>query len=476
MGPAPAGIRRLAGFGVDLLDRAPRALSIVNDPSQHRVIQACASALKEVLPQAGDRLVHEDLHFDNILAPRLGDQREPWLAIDPNPVAGDPGFALLAALPNRWEEAIATGDVPRAIRRRFDLITEIVGLDRPRAAKWTLARILQNALWDVEHDDTMWHTEADRAIAHTCWTPDSYVRVDRVSARENCHTDYVADGHIRHRWEDWTWDETVFEGTATHYRQGRKPYSSTLAEALALHLFLDGRGRLLDVGCGPGTVAVLLAHLFESVIGLDPDPGMLREAQRAAAEEQMAHTSWIQMRAEDLPGTLGTFRVICFAQSFHWMDRPRVASAVRKMLDPNGAVIQIDLWHTNPPGQELSSGPYPPVPEAAIDELRRAWLGPDRRAGQGFRNTSPDGEDEVFQAAGFAPEELVIVPDDRVLERSAEDVVAWVLSTSSTAPHLFEDRLDDFIRDLRSLLFEVSPQGHFTVALSDNRLRIRRPR
>jgi hypothetical protein len=82
----------------------------------------------------------------------------------------------------------------------------------------------------------------------------------------------------------------------------------------------------------------------------------------------------------------------------------------------------------------------------------------------------------VFQAAGFAPEELVIVPDDRVLERSAEDVEAWVLSTSSTAPHLFGDRLDDFIRDLRSLLFEVSPQGHFTLALSDNRLRIRRRR
>jgi hypothetical protein len=35
------------------------------------------------------------------------------------------------------------------------------------------------------------------------------------------------------------------------------------------------------------------------------------------------------MRAEDLPGALGTFRLISFAQSFHWMDRSRVASAVR---------------------------------------------------------------------------------------------------------------------------------------------------
>lgn len=157
------------------------------------------------------------------------------------------------------------------------------------------------------------------------------------------------------------------------------------------------------------------------------------------------------------------------------MDRPRVASAVRELLDANGAVVQVDLWHTSPPNQVLPSGPYPPIPEAAIDELRRRWLGPDRRAGQGFRNTSPGGEDAVFQAAGFAPEELVTVPDNRVLERSVDDVVAWVLSTSSTAPHLFGDRLDDFVEELRSLLLDMSPEGRFRVALSDNRLRIRRP-
>jgi SAM-dependent methyltransferase len=285
----------------------------------------------------------------------------------------------------------------------------------------------------------------------------------------------MVEGQTPHRWEDWSWDDTVFEGTAAYYRQGRKPYAPALADALAGHLHLDGRGRLLDVGCGPGTDALHFAHFFESVIGLDPDPGMLTEARRAGAEEQITNTSWVKMRAEDLPGSLGTFRGISFAQSFHWMDRPRVASTVREMLGPNGLVVQVDLWHTNPPNQVLPSGPYPPIPEVAIDELRRRWLGPDRRAGQGFRNTSPDGEDEVFQAAGFAPEELVVVPDDRVLERSVEDVVAWVLSTSSTAPHLFGDRVDDFIRDLRSLLLNVSPNGRFSAALSDNRLRIRRP-
>ena len=282
-----------------------------------------------------------------------------------------------------------------------------------------------------------------------------------------------ADQTDRHGWEDWTWDETLFEGTAGHYRKGRKPYAPALADALARHLRLDGRGRLLDVGCGPGSVTLCFAHLFENVVGLDADPGMIAEAERAAIEQGVTNASWVRMRAEELPRTFGTFQVVTFAQSFHWMDRPRVATAVRGMLEPGDAVVHVELWHHSPAGQERS-GPHPPVPEAAIDALRIRWLGPDRRAGQGYRNTSPDRENEVFSAAGFAPEEIVVVPDDRILERSVDQVVAWVLSTSSTAPHLFGDHLADFEHDLRALLFDASPEGRFSVPLSDNRLRIRR--
>jgi hypothetical protein len=49
---------------------------------------------------------------------------------------------------------VATGDVARAVLRRFDLLTEVLGLDRQRATGWTLSRVLQNALWDIEDGET----------------------------------------------------------------------------------------------------------------------------------------------------------------------------------------------------------------------------------------------------------------------------------------------------------------------------------
>ncbi len=90
-----------------------------------------------------------------MLAPTAPDPRTSWLAIDPKPLAGDPGFELLPALGNRWSDLAATGDLPRALRHRFDLLTDRLALDRPRAVRWTLARVLQNVLWDIADGESV---------------------------------------------------------------------------------------------------------------------------------------------------------------------------------------------------------------------------------------------------------------------------------------------------------------------------------
>ena len=133
----------------------------------------------------------------------------------------------------------------------------------------------------------------------------------------------------------WEWDETLFAGAAAYYEFGRLPYAPGLADALADALGLNGSGRLLDLGCGPGTVALKVARLFEEVVGLDADHEMLLEAERLAAQRGVRNARWVQMRAESLPGGLGQFRVITFAPAPSRTSRTprRFASAT-----PHGAM------------------------------------------------------------------------------------------------------------------------------------------
>ncbi|MFJ6071125.1 class I SAM-dependent methyltransferase [Streptomyces sp. NPDC093065] len=260
----------------------------------------------------------------------------------------------------------------------------------------------------------------------------------------------------------WEWDETLFSGAAAFYRRGRLPYAPGLADVLAEVLHLDGRGRLIDLGCGPGTVALRLVGHFGEVVGVDPDAGMLAEAARGAAElEVTGKVRWVRARAEELPAGLGDFDVATLAQSFHWMDRERVAAAVRGMLRPGGVLVHIsDLKGESRPTDGL---PCPPVPHAAVDALVRRYLGPVRRAGRGLlpRGT-PTGEAAVLTGAGFAGPYRHVVPGGQAMVRTRDDVVAGVFSMSFSAPHLFGARLDAFETELRRLLREVSPSGRFS--------------
>ncbi|MEU3599693.1 aminoglycoside phosphotransferase family protein [Streptomyces sp. NPDC006798] len=144
--PAPAGLRRLSDIAAAMVADTPGAVPALRDPAERKLVERCASAVAELMGEAGDRLLHWDLHSGNVLA----GAREPWLAIDPEPLAGDPGFDLLPGLDDRWAAIAASGDPAGAVLRRFDRLTEAIGADRRRAVGWTLGRVLQNALWDVE--------------------------------------------------------------------------------------------------------------------------------------------------------------------------------------------------------------------------------------------------------------------------------------------------------------------------------------
>ncbi|QSB12754.1 hypothetical protein JQS43_13740 [Natronosporangium hydrolyticum] len=148
--PAPAGLRRLDELAADLLPRAQASAPRLTEPADQRLWQTAISTLAQLLPVRQHQLLHWDLHYGNVLA----GQREPWLAIDPKPLAGEPGFELLPALRNRWSELLVQGGPVAGVRGRFDLLVEAAGLDRHRAAGWTLARILEDTCWQLESGTT----------------------------------------------------------------------------------------------------------------------------------------------------------------------------------------------------------------------------------------------------------------------------------------------------------------------------------
>ena len=265
----------------------------------------------------------------------------------------------------------------------------------------------------------------------------------------------------------WEWDPSLYAGSAAYYVQGRVSYPQELVDALAAELALDGSGRLLDVGCGPGSLTLLLAPLFEQATGLDADAPMLAEAARHAEAGGITNVDWMNGRAEDLPPDLGPFRAVTLAQSFHWMDRALVARLLHRALAPDGALVHVHATTH----QGVDGGlplPHPRPPRREIGDLVKRFLGPRRRAGQGSLPEASTSETErghleaeVYRAAGFTDPTRIEVPG-RVVVRSADDVVASVFSLSSAAPHLFGQQADEFEAALRDLLAEASPDGRFS--------------
>jgi streptomycin 6-kinase len=147
---APPGILGLAEVAAKMVADAVEAATKFDDPAHGRVLRYWADATADVAGEAGARLLHWDLHFENVLAA----EREPWLAIDPKPLLGDPAFDILPALVNRWDEVLASGDPVQAVRRRYDLMVDELVLEPERALAWTYARLLQNGIWQAEDGDT----------------------------------------------------------------------------------------------------------------------------------------------------------------------------------------------------------------------------------------------------------------------------------------------------------------------------------
>ena len=135
-----------------------------DSPAPHRLIAQASSLAADLAsdPRTDGVLLHGDLHYFNVLS----SQREPWLAIDPKPISGDPCYEVAPLLWNRWDEAVATGDVRNAVRARMFRVIDATGLDPDRVRDTVIVREIVNVLWALQDspsptaDDREWITRS----------------------------------------------------------------------------------------------------------------------------------------------------------------------------------------------------------------------------------------------------------------------------------------------------------------------------
>jgi streptomycin 6-kinase len=117
-----------------------------------RMVDKAVGQLSELLaaPPA-PVLIHGDFHHFNVLRA----EREPWLAIDPKGVASEPAFEVGPLLYNPMPQVFAWPDLPRVTRRRLDLLTERLGLDRQRVISCALVAAVLSVCWSIEGGDDL---------------------------------------------------------------------------------------------------------------------------------------------------------------------------------------------------------------------------------------------------------------------------------------------------------------------------------
>ena len=249
-----------------------------------------------------------------------------------------------------------------------------------------------------------------------------------------------------------------YRSTVPFYVKYRPRYPPELLDRVADVLALDGRGRLLDLGCGPGTVAIALAARFEEVVGLDPEPAMLEAARREAATSGVSVTLVLGTDG-DLGPHLGRFRVVTLGRSFHWMDEARTLTVLDPMVVAEGGVVLLRMFN-------------PDVPENA---WRARWTAVRRRYSAKARPLRAEGTGGEASLRDSAFSAITRLSHRWSRRLPIDDLVGRALAMSSTSPAALGERRRVFEADLRRALAPDAVDGFVEEVLNAEALVARRP-
>lgn len=252
-----------------------------------------------------------------------------------------------------------------------------------------------------------------------------------------------------------------FRSAAPYYLDGRPPYAALLVRRVAELCALSRAHAVLDLGCGPGQLAVAFAPLAGSATAVDPEPEMLRLAAENAARAGV-EVRLIQGSSFDLDLQLGPFHLVTIGRAFHWMDRARTLEQLDRMIEPDGAVA---LFATD----------HPAVPDNAWQDSFEALL--DRYSeGQSARNAhrAPGAlkHEAILLESAFNRLERISVIERR--RTPLERFVDRALSFSRTSRDKIGAKSDELAREVRDAMVSFAMDGLVTEVVASAALIARR--
>jgi SAM-dependent methyltransferase len=229
-----------------------------------------------------------------------------------------------------------------------------------------------------------------------------------------------------------------FATTVEFYSRYREPYTPQFFATAAQQLAFKGNEELLDVGCGPGLLAIGFAPFVAHCTAIDPEPAMLSAATKAAAETGGALT-FHQSRIEDF-STMTRFDIITIGRALHWLDRPAALAQLDQLLAPAGRMLICGA----------SSVEGEPSPwHKRYTELRHAWASDDEIKHHVDAAT-------WFAGSAFIENTNITVTELRLV--TIAELIGRALSKSNTSPAVLGEHrmqfdaevtagLEPFVRD-----------------------------
>jgi SAM-dependent methyltransferase len=249
----------------------------------------------------------------------------------------------------------------------------------------------------------------------------------------------------------------IFTTTADPYVRYRPDHPAPLIDYVADLARRDAHlatAPVLDLGCGPGLIALRLAERALRVLAVDPNEDMLAAGRRLAVERGIDGIEW-RAGSSATVSTLPKVGGVTIGDAFHYMDREQTLADLDAIVLPGGFVAVV-VSH--------AIGTPKPWWEPVLDRLRDRFLGEHRAAGPGvpFRYLREDHE-SVLRRSPFSRVHVLRV--DHRLSLDLDELIGLQSTYAFSSPAVLGEQRDAYEHALRKALTVLEPSGRFTATV-----------